>query len=119
MDMKLYTKYSIWISLTVLAMAILACIGNTPVVPGSTQVPPVQPTPVSQNPGPTQVPQGSPTPAINLSDLSKATVQIIGDQSLDGDLISTYIGSGTIISSTGLILTNAHIASPASQGHQY
>jgi hypothetical protein len=35
---------------------------------------------------------------------------------VDGKLTPKYQGSGTIISSTGLILTNAHVASPASQG---
>lgn len=30
-----------------------------------------------------------------------------------------YSGSGTLINSTGLILTNAHVASPASQGYPY
>ena len=119
--MKLHKMYPIWISLTVLTLSILACIFETPTPQGPTpqvptQVPTVPPTPISQNPGPTQEPGGPPTPTIDLLNTIKATVQIYGLFTVNGELTPGYSGSGTIISPTGLILTNAHVASPASRG---
>jgi S1-C subfamily serine protease len=103
MNMKLQTNSRIWIASAVLILAILAC-GPNVVQP----VPTVQPTPISPNP--------EPTPAVSRAELIKATVQILMCYNVDGKLTPKYQGSGTIISSTGLILTNAHVASPASQG---
>lgn len=48
--------------------------------------------------------------------LISATVQIFGLFNDGGDLVPGYVGSGTILTPSGLILTNAHVASPASQG---
>jgi serine protease Do len=48
--------------------------------------------------------------------LISATVQIFGLFNEGGDLVPGYVGSGTLLSPYGLILTNAHVASPASQG---
>ncbi len=97
--------------LIVLALATLACSGGAaPVAPVSTE------------------PLEAPSDAGNSSDtnnglsqsertnLISATVQIYGLFEQNGDLVPGYVGSGTIISPTGLILTNAHVASPASQG---
>jgi S1-C subfamily serine protease len=113
--MKLHKTYPIWLSLTALIMAILAC-GPTPVQPVATQVPSAQPTPISQNPGPTQQAPVPPTPTIDLPAMIKATVQIFGLFNVNGKLKPGYSGSGTLISPTGMILTNARIASPASWG---
>jgi S1-C subfamily serine protease len=112
MNMKLHTMYRIWIIPAVLTLAILACISQTGVQPVPTQAPPVQPTPIPQNPESSNNAQ----PSTTRADLIKATVQIYGLQTQNGQLTPIYSGSGTIISSTGLILTNAHVASPASQG---
>ncbi len=105
--MKLHKTYPIWLGLLVLVLAILAC-GPNPVQPVNTPVPPSQATPISNNP----VPPGGASHA----DLIKATVQIYGLFNEGGQLKPKYSGSGTIISPTGMILTNAHVASPASQG---
>jgi S1-C subfamily serine protease len=112
-NMKLQPHYRIWIAITVLIMSILACIGPTPVQPvAPTPASPEQPTPVSPNSTPSSNDQTSRSRA----DLISATVQIYGLQKKDGKLTPIYSGSGTIISSTGLILTNAHVASPAARG---
>jgi S1-C subfamily serine protease len=104
MNMKLHTNYRIWIILTTLALVILACIGQTGgVQPVPTQVVQSQPTPITQT-------------GISRADLIKATIQIYALQTRNGQLTPIYSGSGTIISRTGLILTNAHVASPASRG---
>ncbi|HEY5270921.1 MAG TPA: trypsin-like peptidase domain-containing protein [Anaerolineales bacterium] len=110
--MKLHTMYRIWIILAVLTLAILACLGETGIQPVPTQVPTVPPTPIPQNPGPSNNGQ----PSTTRADLINATVQIYGEQNQNGKLTAIYSGSGTIISSTGLILTNAHVASPAAKG---
>ncbi len=108
--MKLRTNYRIWMAFAALILAVLAC-GPNVVQPVATQVPTSQPTPVSQNQGTTNNP-----PTETTASLIKSTVQIYGLQKQNGKLTPIYSGSGTIISSTGLILTNAHVASPASQG---
>jgi serine protease Do len=112
MIMKLHTNYRIWIVLSVLILTILSCINQNGVQPVPTQVPPVLPTPVPQKTGSTN--NGQVT--INRAALVKATVQIYALKDQNGKLTPVYWGSGTIISPTGLILTNAHVASPASQG---
>ena len=121
--MKLHSMYRIWIIMAVLALAILACIFETGIQPVPTQVSQAQPTPISQNQDPTQVPEGqpepifqNPEPSVTRADLIRATVQIYALFNENGKLTPKYSGSGTIISSTGMILTNAHVASPASQG---
>ncbi len=109
--MKLHTLNRLWVVAAVLAMSILACIGPTPVQPVPTQVPTVQPTPIPQTTGTSSTDQ-----TLDNPQLIKSTVQIYGLQTENGKLTPIYSGSGTLISSTGLILTNAHVASPASQG---
>ncbi len=107
--MKLHTNYRIWIILAVLALVIPACIIGTPTPPVPTQA---QPTPGAQNPGSSKIGQTT----LTRAELIKATIQIYGLQTKNGKLTPIYSGSGTIISPTGLILTNAHVASPAAQG---
>ena len=96
-----------WLILIVLALATLACVGV---------VGPVEPTtpeaPTDTNPTDT----GSGLSQAERAKLISATVQIYGLFNKDGQLTPLYTGSGTILSSSGMILTNAHVASPASQG---
>lgn len=105
--MNLRKTHRIWSMALLLAIVTLACGSEVP--PVQTQDPSFQTTPVSQVPNNGQV-GGS------RSQLIAATVQIYGLVSMNGQLSPVYSGSGTIISPTGLILTNAHVASPASQG---
>jgi serine protease Do len=105
--MKLQNINRFWFMFIVLALAVLACQGG-----GGTQpTNPVQPN----------VPQDSGNPNGGLSqseraNLISATVQIYGLFNKNGKMVPGYVGSGTIINPSGLILTNAHVASPASQG---
>ena len=108
--MKLQPSTRIWIIPAVLALTVLACISQTGVQTVPTQTAQPLPTQVPDNTGSTNNQQSI------TSGLIMSTVQIYGLQKKNGDLTPIYSGSGTIISSTGLILTNAHVASPASQG---
>jgi serine protease Do len=112
-NMKLQKTNQIWFMLVALVMVTLACGADIPVQPVPTQAPQVQATPVPQNPvTPINIGQSG----SSRIELIAATVQIYGLVSKNGELTPVYSGSGTIISPTGLIVTNAHVASPASQG---
>ncbi len=97
-----------WLMLIVLALAAIACNGgNAPVEPTTPDNPTNNTTPSDSGNGLSQS---------ERSRLISATVQIYGLFSDNGQLTPKYTGSGTILTSSGMILTNAHVASPASQG---
>jgi S1-C subfamily serine protease len=97
----------VWLMLIILALAAIACFGGgtAPVAPTTPDVP---------NNNPTN--SGSGISQAERTKLISATVQIYGLFNKDGKLTPRYTGSGTILSPYGMILTNAHVASPASQG---
>lgn len=109
--MKLYKVNRILVMVVILVLVSLACGTSNP--PVQTQAPQSQPTPT--NPPPPK-PNDNGQAGSSRTDLIAATVQIYGLVTINGQLSPIYSGSGTIISSNGLILTNAHVASPASQG---
>jgi len=97
-----------WLMLVILALAAIACKGgNTPVEPTTPEDPINNPPPTGTGAGLSQA---------QRAHLISATVQIYGLFNENGQLTPRYTGSGTILSPYGMILTNAHVASPASQG---
>ena len=103
----------IWLALTMLGLAILAC-GPTPAVVTPTVQ--AQPTPVPDKSSPAATNKNPSNTTTSRSDLISATVQIFGVHIKGGKVTPYYVGSGSIISSNGLILTNAHVADPAAVG---
>lgn len=96
-----------WVFLSVLVIASLACKFGNP------SVEPVTPTETPPNNTTTTPDELSSNTRVKLI---SATVQVWGLFDQGGELVPGYVGSGTILSPTGMILTNAHVASPASQG---
>ena len=104
--MKLKSLKPFLVFISILAIAALACQGGSP------QVEPVTP----ENPSDTPPTEAGDLTSGTRAKLISATVQIFGLFNDGGELVPGYVGSGTILSPSGMILTNAHVASPASQG---
>ena len=122
-------KSKIWQILGVLFLFSLACsLGNNPEVvltaepptpvPTATTAPEATDAPVGQDP--TAIPEVQQTGAGltggQRQHLASATVLIIMSDIINGQLSPFGIGSGTLISKDGLILTNSHVAKPSALG---
>lgn len=103
MKPKLFNPF--WFLLTTLVIVSLACRGGAPAVEPVTPDSPTNTTPESGE-----------LSSASRARLISATVQIFGLFNQNGELIPGYVGSGTILTPTGLILTNSHVASPAAYG---
>ena len=102
------SKNGLQISIALLALFLvfLAC------GPGPQEVV-IEPTPGSQQGGQEQVDSGGDTlTKAQKSQLAHATVRIMGMKDVGGQMQSFYNGSGTILTSYGIILTNCHVADP-------
>ena len=119
MTTKRRASYRLWVFTTLLVLAALACnLGASPEVD-------VRPTPEPDRPRATNTPETvvddpeDPTPVAGgltrnqLNNLIASTVQIYGLFDVQGEYQIGYTGSGTILTPEGMILTNAHVASPA------
>lgn len=96
----------LWMIL-VLVLAALACSGGgEPPVAPATQQPVTTNTTETESAGLSQAERNR---------LISATVQIYALFEKNGELTPVWTGSGTILSPYGMILTNAHVASPSTQ----
>lgn len=110
----------------VLALVTLACNldGNTEIIqtPGIPtdipQLPTITPAPgePTATPGSPPQPTGAGLSSSQRQHLAAATVLIIMTDVENGDFFPFGIGSGTVLSTDGLILTNAHVARPSAGG---
>lgn len=83
----------------------LACAGSQPESPEDTRAPAVQDTAVPDE----QEPAGSTTVGASTSELARAAVKIFALLEEGGNLYEVWVGSGSLISPDGLILTNGHV----------
>ena len=96
----------------VLALAAAACLCQGPPAPPVDTGPTLEPSPevpdsVPDNPG------GDDLSTAQIDAISRASVQIIAAQPSGNGLEGLWVGSGTIISPDGEILTNCHVACAA------
>jgi S1-C subfamily serine protease len=87
-----------------LMLASLACLGPVPATPTAAPPPAAQPTPVAEGGE-----QGGGSVGNTTAELARAAVKVFALLEEGGSLYEVWVGSGSIISPDGLILTNGHV----------
>jgi S1-C subfamily serine protease len=102
-----------WLALIALILASLACVGGQDNVAVSDQ--PAIATPSGQQ-QPVQQPTGAGLTTKQRTDLISSEVRLLAMFPDGNDYSPKWLGSGTIISPNGYILTNVHVAKPSAFG---
>ncbi|HEY9076210.1 MAG TPA: trypsin-like peptidase domain-containing protein [Anaerolineaceae bacterium] len=135
--MKMSRRSRLLTMVMVLVLVSLACLPGTatptqppppPPNPTTPPLPPTNPTQPPANPTKPPVPAVTATqvtqppttePTMNANKkaaLAKATVRFLAYKNQGGKMVPLYTGSGTILTPDGYILTNCHVADPATFG---
>jgi len=104
-------RLPIVISMLALAAAACLCTGSpAPTLEPVSQEPTESQTATQQPQGSVDVPTSGSLSTAQIAEITKAAVQVVAAQPRSGGIEPLWGGSGTIVSPTGKIITNCHVA---------